>query len=434
MYSFQRIALTGVVTFFLIGGASTALAQKDSPYSDKPESSSGSDVDSSQTPSDDSAIDDRSEPAGDSPADSGDVADDAEQPPYDESPVEDNGQPPSLSEPLTGAEAPATGGALTTVPPGLAGITTVPVKPLNPVSGEDEGTDTASLNQDTGIPPIDEGSGEASLSADTAVTAPVTQPPPPVSTYADDEEQKFAPISFSPQIGYAYFPESDYEVKGLKFSVDNRNSFVLKLHFDLGGDGLAFELVPLLAYQKIGGDISSFGSDLSGGVAGSLLAVGGQFNLMVRGSWGSFFPHLGIGFYGAYLYGDGIEYGADIYGRLPVGFTWYVAKHLGIVVEFAFMIGATGIRKKAPDTNELYDSLQSEYGISQDDVESIDWENQDWQSAAGREQIAADLGITGTADMTAEETVNRMIEDQLSRQIKFGVGYAFEFMVGFRFP
>ncbi len=431
MYSFQRIALTAVVTFSMIGGASTALAQKDSPYGDTPGNISESDADSSQTPSDDSAIEDTSEPAEDPPADSGDVADDAGQPPSGE-PAVDDGHPPSLSEPLTGTDASATGGAVTTVPPSLAGITTVPAKPLDPVPGEGEGADAASLNQDTG-PPIDDGSA-ALLPADTAATDTATHPPPPMSAYADDEEQRFAPISFSPQIGYAYFPESDYEVKGLKFSVDNRNSFVLKLHFDLGGDGLAFELVPLLAYQKIGGDISSFGSDLSSGVAGSLLAIGGQFNLMVRGSWGSFFPHLGIGFHGSYLYGDGIEYGADIYGRLPVGFTWYVAKHLGVVVEFAFMLGATGIRKKAPDTNELYDSLQSEYGISQDDVQSIDWENQDWQSAAGREQIAADLGITGTTDMTAEETVNRMIEDQLSRQIKFGVGYAFEFMVGLRFP
>ena len=432
MYLSQRIALTVMATLFLIGGASVALAQTDSPYGDTPENIAESDGDSSQMPSDDSAVEDTSEPAETPPADSGDMADDAKQPPYDESPVDDE-QPPSLSEPLTGGDAPATGGAVTTVPPSLAGITTVPAKPLDPVAGEGEGADAAGLNQDTGTTPIDDGS-VASLSADTAVTAPVTQPPPPMSAYADDEEQRFSPISFSPQIGYAYFPESDYEVKGLKFSVDNRNSFVLKLHLDLGGDGLAFELVPLLAYQKIGGDISSFGSDLSSGVAGSLLAIGGQLNLMIRGSWGSFFPHLGIGFHGAYLYGDDIEYGADIYGRLPVGFTWYVAKHLGIVVEFAFMIGATGIRKKAPDTNELYDSLQSEYGISQDDVESIDWENQDWQSAAGREQLAADLGITGTADMTAEETVNRMIEDQLSRQIKFGVGYGFEFMVGFRFP
>ncbi|MBN2716681.1 MAG: hypothetical protein JXX14_12575 [Deltaproteobacteria bacterium] len=347
-----------------------------------------------------------------------------EEPPMVESPPVSPAGPPPLSQPLAPATLPPAGPSAANTPANLTGITTVPAQPLAPVEAPPEPVvEGPPTPVDESVPPASE---------------PITQPPAPVSSPSGEDEQTFAPFSFSPQIGYAYFPESEFEYDGLSFNVDKRNSFVLKLHLDMGGDGLAFELVPLLAYQKIGGDIRSFSEDLSSGVSGSLLAAGGQMNLMFRGSWGSFFPHLGIGFHGTYLFGDGIEYGADIYGRIPAGFTWYVAKHLGIVVEFAFMLGVTGIRKKMPDQDALYADLESQYGITQNDVESIDWNDYDLESESDRTALADRLGIepppNAGPDWSPDETLNQIVEEQVSKVINFGRGYGFEFMVGFRFP
>ena len=347
-------------------------------------------------------------------------------------PPTDEPAPPPLSEPLASpSTTPPPAG-----PPPLAGITTVPAQPLAPAApalnaSPDVGGQPATMPEaPPTAPPVEE---------TPTATSPATSPPPPVSASSDDDAKTFAPFSFSPQIGYAYFPESEFTYNGLTFNVDNRNAFVLKLHLDMGGDGLAFELAPMMAYQKIGGNIRSFSKDLSSGVSGSLMALGGQMNLVVRGSWGSFYPHLGIGFHGAYLYGDGIEYGADIYGRIPAGFTWYVAKHFAIVAEFAFMLGVTGIRKKIPDREELYADLEREYGVSQQDVESINWNDYNLENEADRLALASKLGIdepppNASPDWTPDETINQIVQDQVSKVIQFGRGFGFEFMVGFRFP
>ncbi|MBN2530818.1 MAG: hypothetical protein JXR76_30810 [Deltaproteobacteria bacterium] len=419
----DRIAIVSLIIFFMAGYGSSAVADESMGSADA--------GDALQAPSSDDVVPPADEPPSDIPTE--------QEPPADTPPPADNASPPSLSEPISGEGAPQpSAGAATGAPSNLTGITTVPAKPLEEPLPE-EATDAAAPSEATSRtddslmtePPSGVAAG-ASAQTDTGASPPPAYPPAPM----DDDEQKFAAFSFSPQIGYAYFPKSDFEYNGLKFHVDKRNAFVLKLHLDLGGDGLAFELVPSLAYQKIGGDITSFGADLSDGVAGSLLAVGGQMNLMFRGSWGSFFPHLGIGFHGSYLYGDEIEYGADIYGRIPAGFTWYFAKHLGLVVEFAFMIGATGIRRKVPDTKELYADLESEYGVDQQQVEDYPWESVNMENPADRQKVASDLGITSPTmtSAEAEAIVSKMVEDQMSKVIQFGRGIGLEFMVGIRFP
>jgi hypothetical protein len=258
--------------------------------------------------------------------------------------------------------------------------------------------------------------------APTPVAEQNTNSPQPENPAVPEEEPNgFSSFSISPQVGYSYYPGSEYDYNGIKLQVDKRNSFVAKVHLDLGGDGIAFEIAPLIAFEKIGGDLSSFSEDLGSGVSGSLFALGGQTNIVFRGSWGSFYPHLGIGFHGTYLFGDNIEYGAEIYGRIPLGFTWYFAKHVAMVVEFAFMYGATGIRGKIPDTKTLYADLEKDYGITQDQIENIDWQN------SSTDQIQSDLGLT-------QDQVDSIVQDKVSETIKFGKGYAFELMVGFRFP
>ncbi|MBN2804439.1 MAG: hypothetical protein JXR91_15195 [Deltaproteobacteria bacterium] len=266
-------------------------------------------------------------------------------------------------------------------------------------------------------PPVEGDPTPAVPSTTTAATAADNTP----REDTNEEPNGFSGFSISPQVGYSYYPGSEYDYNGIKLQVDKRNSFVAKVHLDLGGDGIAFEIAPLIAFEKIGGDLSSFSEDLGSGVSGSLFALGGQTNIVFRGSWGSFYPHLGIGFHGTYLFGDNIEYGAEIYGRIPLGFTWYFAKHVAMVVEFAFMYGATGIRGKIPDTKTLYADLEKDYGITQDQIENIDWQN------SSTDQIQSDLGLT-------QDQVDSIVQDKVSETIKFGKGYAFELMVGFRFP
>lgn len=359
----------------------------------------------------------------------------AEEPPSAETPTETPGAeapapetvPPSLSEPLAPAPNQPPAGVPAPVSPAgpLTGITTVPVEPLPvppkqdepaPVPESKKAADEINQEKPVAPEPAKEDAPPKAVANDTA-SKPASDAGP-----VEKKPFRFASFSFSPQIGYSFFPESNFEYDNIKLKVDNRNSFVLKLHLDMGGDGLAFELTPFFANEKIGGDLSSFGKDLAGGVSGSFHAVGSQIGIAVRGSWGSFYPHIGIGFHSAFLFGDSIEYGAELYGRIPLGFTWYVAKHLGLVMEFAFMYGATGIRGKMPDTDDLYaDLAASNIDLTQEEVENIDW------TTMTPEQFQSDYGLSAPQ-------MDTILEEQIAKVAKFGKGYAFELMFGIRFP
>jgi hypothetical protein len=243
--------------------------------------------------------------------------------------------------------------------------------------------------------------------------------PPELAGVPHEEKQPhgFGRVTLSPQVGYSFFPESNYDYDGFTLSVDQRNSFTAKLHLDFGGDGFAFELAPLFSMEALGSDPASFGSDLSAGASGKFFAVGGQIGLVYRASWKSFYPHLGLGFHGTYLMGDSIRYGTEIYGRIPAGFTVYVAKRFAFVVEVAFLYGATGIRFPDPDTSELAARLQADYGV---DINSIDWQN------TSPEELQLQYGLTN-------EQMTDLINEEMGKSIKFGNGPGFEAVFGVRF-
>jgi hypothetical protein len=133
------------------------------------------------------------------------------------------------------------------------------------------------------------------------------------------------------------------EYQGFKTTVDPRNGFIAKLHFDFGGDGFAIELAPIFEIQAGGIEVKT--ATLSGlEKGGSFQAVGGQLSVVYRFKAGYFFPSLGLSFHGTYLMGDRILYGTELYGRLPVGFSIYMGKHIALVFEVGLMYGVTGIR------------------------------------------------------------------------------------------
>ncbi|MDD5306368.1 MAG: hypothetical protein PHU25_03525 [Deltaproteobacteria bacterium] len=207
---------------------------------------------------------------------------------------------------------------------------------------------------------------------------------PPVedgSVKAEDEKDghDFAWFSVAPEAGYTYFAPATITVQGVDFHVAARSSVLAKLHLDLGGDGLAVEIAPLYSWESGGGRFGNFNS------------VGAELTLAWRFKLGSFYPGLGVGFHGTYIMGDDIALGAECYGRLPVGFTWYFSEYAALVLEVGLMYGGTGIRAK---------------------------------------DIVVDVGAAAAGNETKEQAAN----NALASNIAFGAGFAVDAVLGIRFP
>ncbi len=256
----------------------------------------------------------------------------------------------------------------------------------------------------------------------------------------EDEEHEFLGFTFAPEVGYVFFPKSELTVNGFKATVQARNGFMAKAHFDLGGDGIAFELAPLFAVEAggidaQGGDFGSVAVDLNDGLgAGSFQAVGGQMSLVWRFRAGRFYPGFGLGFHGAYLMGDDIDYGMELYGRVPVGFTVYLAERLGLVVEAGFMFGVTGIRTPL-DWSNLESAGLSGQAVADakqisNEQELTDWLTQ-YQSEFEDLDPSAAKEYQGIDPDTAAQDI---IMNQLADALRFGVGFGIDLMVGLRFP
>jgi hypothetical protein len=255
----------------------------------------------------------------------------------------------------------------------------------------------------------------------------------------EEENEVFSWFSLVPQIGYLFFPEGQMEVNGFNATVDQRNGLVAKLHFDLGGDGIAFEIAPIFALE-VGGintDATGFGNlstlDLSQGFSGAnFLAVGGQIGIVYRFDVGKFFPHLGLTFYGTYLTGSEIDYGTELYGRIPIGFTAYMGEHIAFVLEVGLMYGATGIKMplKLPEVAadlpnaDVLEAAQTPsdfeawYETNQGEIDQWIVENQD----------------NLPKDYSSKQMQADMVSDQLSKSIRFGAGFGLDITIGIRFP
>ena len=58
----------------------------------------------------------------------------------------------------------------------------------------------------------------------------------------------------------------------------------------------------------------------------------------------SVYPHIGVGLQAGYMSADIITYGLDLYGRVPLGITFYPVKNLALVAELGIGWGATGVQ------------------------------------------------------------------------------------------
>ena len=255
----------------------------------------------------------------------------------------------------------------------------------------------------------------------------------------DEEDEFFNKFTVAPEFGYMFFPKSELTVGGFSATVEARNSLVAKLHFDLGGDRWGFDIAPLFA-MEFGGITPNTGGfdpaafDLSRGVtSGDFQAVGGELTLVYRFKVGRFYPHIGLGFHGTYLMGSEIDYGTELYGRVPVGFSIYMGKSVAFVMEGGLMFGVTGIRTPLSLPNVPGDPLPAEdqlqaaqtpadfeswYNSNKDDVDTWLANNQDQlPENYDSNQLAADFAT-----------------EKLAESLRFGAGVGFDLMIGLRFP
>lgn len=104
----------------------------------------------------------------------------------------------------------------------------------------------------------------------------------------------------------------------------------LALQLSLGGDGFGWDIEPYLALSD---SAKAYG-----------VYFGPKFDIHVLRS---LYLGFGFGLKGAWLITDAWDFGADIYGRIPLRATLYLADDLALVFEFAFGAGATGYAGKA---------------------------------------------------------------------------------------
>jgi len=255
-------------------------------------------------------------------------------------------------------------------------------------------------------------------------------------TEQEEEGDIFSWFSLAPEVGYLFFPKSELTVKGFKATVEPRNGFIMKLHLDLGGDGLAFELAPLFSIQ--GGGITPDGGGFWEGIdigsGGNFQSVGGQMALVYRFKLGHFFPHLGLSFHGSYLMGDEIDFGTEIYARIPIGFTVYMGKSLGLVVDVGLMYGVTGI--KTPIVMPDEEIFQDMPGMEELENAKTTQEIEAWATAHedDLEQWFEENRDELPENYTHEQITQDFVSDQIGKSVRYGQGFGIDIMVGLRFP
>lgn len=279
--------------------------------------------------------------------------------------------------------------------------------------------------------------GEATLV--TEAKQPTLMPEP-----IDEQAEQESPFSFftiAPKFGYLFFPKSSISYNEFEFTVDTRHGFIAKLHLDVGGDGFAFEIAPFFAVQT-GGIEPSSGLDLSSGfTGGSYQALGGQLGLAYRLAFGRFFPSFGAGIYADYVMGDQVDYGTEIYGRIPIGLTVYLNQHIGITVELGLMFGVTGIKTPFTIPAELQPVLEDLDGDTLAELEAAsspeDYQQWYFDHQEEVDQIILEHGDELSeqfADYDADQLKEDFIREQFSNSIRFGYGFGLDFTIGLRFP
>ncbi len=164
------------------------------------------------------------------------------------------------------------------------------------------------------------------------------------------DSDPMAPFAIAPRLGYGWFgpARGDFKIGDLSA----RNALLINLGLNMGGSGAGFDLVPYYAYEK--GD-SAFHS----------LGFGMQFTYrwLLERKW---YPHFGFGSKIGYIFASDIDLGLEMYLRIPVGVSYYFLEDLGVIFDFGFGYGFTGIMPKNVDTVYEFDDLRFGHGFMVD--------------------------------------------------------------------
>jgi len=155
-----------------------------------------------------------------------------------------------------------------------------------------------------------------------------------------------------PKFGYGFYGEGKGDWDDLTNNqLESRHSLIVSLSFDFGGDGLGWELAPYYANEN--GDVS-------------MHVLGIHSAIVYRWHSGYWYPHLGIGTKGGYIFGDQIDGGMEFYGRIPIGFSYYFIDSLALLCELGLGYGITGIDPTSDSTTFFFEDFKIGHGFYMD--------------------------------------------------------------------
>ena len=178
----------------------------------------------------------------------------------------------------------------------------------------------------------------ATAGAPAVVAAPEPSAPPEADTTSAEEDDEDGPIGWAGigvKIGYQYFGDASFDsgedaASTVVGGIPARKNTTVALTIDLGGDGFGVQLSPFYASGELRDEkLSTVG-----------LFAGGMY----RPHFGKVYPHVGVGLQAGFMSADIIDVGLDFYARIPVGFTYYPLKNLGLVAELGLGYGVTGVQ------------------------------------------------------------------------------------------
>jgi hypothetical protein len=113
-------------------------------------------------------------------------------------------------------------------------------------------------------------------------------------------------------------------------TTEGRFGLYVAIALSLGGDGFGWDIEP---YFQSSDNANAYG-----------IYTGPKFDIHVLDP---VYIGFGFGLKGARIASDSWDYGADLYGRIPLRGTFYLAPNIALVAEFAFGAGASGYASKA---------------------------------------------------------------------------------------
>ena len=158
------------------------------------------------------------------------------------------------------------------------------------------------------------------------------------NTEEEDTKDPMAWIGIGPKIGVAGNGKGEFSEGGVTTTIDSRTGFQLSVPINMGGDGFGWVIDPYLNFASVDG-VDSAGKAKSIGVTTFGAYTGPTINIHITDP---LYVGVGAGLKLGYSKSDAFDFGADIFGRVPVTGTYYIMEDVAAVVELGLGYGMTG--------------------------------------------------------------------------------------------